>query len=341
MPADARFHPRVRPRLAFGRAGPAADAAPAPQVRGRRQPSPARRRERRSTRGRHVAVAATVVIIAGLTLLSFFDDARPHGRQSATPCMVRLRGYQWWWEVTYLDGRPDDVITTANEIARPRGPARADPARSAGRDPFVLGPEPRRQEGSDPRPRQRDHDHRRPARHLSGTMRRILRPAARAHGLPRRRRSARTPSRPGRHAQRQPGAEPADAGGGRAAGACSSQSPAPPATRSRARRPPARSDPTSPMSASRRYIAAGRIADHARLARGLDRRPADHQARQQHAHGAAQRRRTAGRLGLHGEPPMTRAGDRARHARHRGRAGARRAPAGPDAGARRAASGAR
>src|SRR5437764_7844113 len=49
----------------------------------------------------------------------------------------------------------------------------------------------------------------------------------------------------------------------------------------------------------------GPVRDHARIARCLDRRSADAQTRQQHAHGAAHARRTPIRLRLFGEPEMT------------------------------------
>ena len=68
---------------------------------------------------------------------------------------------------------------------------------------------------------------------------------------------------------------------------------------------PAPPGPTSPMSASRQYIAAGLLRDDARLARGLDRRSANAQARQQHADGAAHAGRAALGLRLSGEPEMT------------------------------------
>jgi len=35
--------------------------------------------------------------------------------------VVRLRGYQWWWQVTYADPRPDRMFVTANEIHVPVG----------------------------------------------------------------------------------------------------------------------------------------------------------------------------------------------------------------------------
>ena len=66
------------------------------------------------------AVGATVIVITGLTLLSYVTT---RGLTADKPgaLTVRLRGYQWWWEFTYLDGRPDEVITTANELHIPVG----------------------------------------------------------------------------------------------------------------------------------------------------------------------------------------------------------------------------
>ena len=54
----------------------------------------------------------------------------------------------------------------------------------------------------------------------------------------------------------------------------------------------------------RKYIAAGLLGNYPRFAGGLDRRSADPQARQQYAHGAAQRRRTQIHFGISGGPEM-------------------------------------
>jgi cytochrome c oxidase subunit II len=66
------------------------------------------------------AVGATVIVITGLTLLSYVTT---RGLTADKPGVltVRLRGYQWWWEFTYLDGPPDEIITTANELHIPVG----------------------------------------------------------------------------------------------------------------------------------------------------------------------------------------------------------------------------
>ena len=68
-----------------------------------------------------IAVGLTAVILAGLTLLSFF----PHrtlaaiGRDAALT--IRVTGHQWWWEVRYEDATPSRILTTANEIHIPAG----------------------------------------------------------------------------------------------------------------------------------------------------------------------------------------------------------------------------
>jgi cytochrome c oxidase subunit 2 len=65
-----------------------------------------------------MAIGATVLIITGLTVLSFFVT-RGLSAANADALVLRVRGYQWWWEVTYLDARPDHVFTVANEIHIP------------------------------------------------------------------------------------------------------------------------------------------------------------------------------------------------------------------------------
>ena len=84
------------------------------------RPQPDASSEHRSTVAVSVAVGATVVIITALTALSFFTT---RGLTAANPDapVVRLRGYQWWWEATYTDARPDRVFTVANEIHVPVG----------------------------------------------------------------------------------------------------------------------------------------------------------------------------------------------------------------------------
>jgi cytochrome c oxidase subunit 2 len=67
-----------------------------------------------------IAAAATVVIISGLTFLSY-AATRPVTGEADDTLVVRLRGYQWWWQVTYANPDPARTFQTANEIHIPVG----------------------------------------------------------------------------------------------------------------------------------------------------------------------------------------------------------------------------
>jgi cytochrome c oxidase subunit 2 len=76
--------------------------------------------ERASTIIVGIAVAATVLIIGGLTFLSY-AATRPVSGEAGDTLVVRLRGYQWWWQVTYENPDPAKSFLTANEIHIPVG----------------------------------------------------------------------------------------------------------------------------------------------------------------------------------------------------------------------------
>jgi cytochrome c oxidase subunit 2 len=82
--------------------------------------TPSERSTRRSTIIVSALVGATVIIITALTLLSFFAT---RGLTAANPdaLVIRLRSYQWWWEASYRDPRPDHVFAVANEMHVPVG----------------------------------------------------------------------------------------------------------------------------------------------------------------------------------------------------------------------------
>ena len=92
--------------------------------RGRRQPAdgtcvdePTERRMRRTIT---VAVAATALTVVALTAISFVATRRITATDS-NAMVIRVRGWQWWWEVTYPDASPDRTVVTANEIHVPVG----------------------------------------------------------------------------------------------------------------------------------------------------------------------------------------------------------------------------
>jgi cytochrome c oxidase subunit 2 len=66
------------------------------------------------------ALAATIVTVGALTVTSFLAT---HGTVVAqgAPIRIRLRGFQWWWEVTYLDPMPSRSFVTANVLHVPVG----------------------------------------------------------------------------------------------------------------------------------------------------------------------------------------------------------------------------
>ncbi|MGR9221467.1 cytochrome c oxidase subunit II (plasmid) [Rhizobium leguminosarum] len=66
------------------------------------------------------AVAATVIIIAGLTVASFYTT-RSIGLSDKAALTIIIRGQQWWWQVIYADPDPALSVQTANEIHIPVG----------------------------------------------------------------------------------------------------------------------------------------------------------------------------------------------------------------------------
>jgi len=82
--------------------------------------TPAEASERRMARIVRAAAIATAGIITSLTIVSFYAT-RELTSAAVAALDLRVRGYQWWWEVTYLDARPDQVFITANEIHVPVG----------------------------------------------------------------------------------------------------------------------------------------------------------------------------------------------------------------------------
>jgi cytochrome c oxidase subunit 2 len=86
----------------------------------RRRMPPEAVAEHRSTVAVGGAVAATVLIITGLTFASYLAT-RQDSAGHADALVIRVRGFQWWWEVTYPDAAPDHSFLTANEIHIPVG----------------------------------------------------------------------------------------------------------------------------------------------------------------------------------------------------------------------------
>jgi cytochrome c oxidase subunit II len=64
------------------------------------------------------SVAATVVVISVFTLASY-AATRMLSVASDDELMIRVRGFQWWWDITYMAARPEESFKTANEIHIP------------------------------------------------------------------------------------------------------------------------------------------------------------------------------------------------------------------------------
>jgi cytochrome c oxidase subunit 2 len=67
-----------------------------------------------------VAVALTVVVITGFTIVSYAATRRL-SPDAANALVIQVRGYQWWWQVIYSDPQPSRSFITANEIHIPVG----------------------------------------------------------------------------------------------------------------------------------------------------------------------------------------------------------------------------
>lgn len=78
------------------------------------------RRERRMSGAIAAATIVTVVVITGFTVASFFTT-RALSVAGPDDLTVRIGGSQWWWNVQYLDPKPEKSFQTANEIHVPVG----------------------------------------------------------------------------------------------------------------------------------------------------------------------------------------------------------------------------
>jgi cytochrome c oxidase subunit 2 len=67
------------------------------------------------------ATIVTAVIITAFSVASFATRRSVDDESNAL--VIRLKGYQWWWEVSYADHSADRSFVTANEIHVPVGRA--------------------------------------------------------------------------------------------------------------------------------------------------------------------------------------------------------------------------
>jgi len=70
-------------------------------------------------------VAAIALILAGLSLATWYTDRQLALAADAPSLDIEITARQWWWEVRYDDANPSQIIRTANELHLPLGiPAR-------------------------------------------------------------------------------------------------------------------------------------------------------------------------------------------------------------------------
>ncbi len=104
--------------LAFGRAamrsGASKDEPPLPIIK---EPPG----DRAATVVVGLAVALTVIGLFSILALSAVTGAAAAGPTSKNPVTIQITGHQWWWEVTYPNTQPDQIVITANEIHIPVG----------------------------------------------------------------------------------------------------------------------------------------------------------------------------------------------------------------------------
>lgn len=67
------------------------------------------------------AVAATVVTLFVVLVADFRVGQALTIAPAAKAVPIKIVGHQYWWEVTYLDSVPQNIVTTANEIHVPVG----------------------------------------------------------------------------------------------------------------------------------------------------------------------------------------------------------------------------
>ena len=77
--------------------------------------------QRKMTRSVSLAVAATVVILLVFFFVDMSVERTLRDPRAEHPLTIEVVGHQWWWEVRYSDGAPQEHFTTANEIHIPTG----------------------------------------------------------------------------------------------------------------------------------------------------------------------------------------------------------------------------
>jgi cytochrome c oxidase subunit 2 len=67
-----------------------------------------------------LAIAASVIVITGFTVASFFTT-RALSMAGGNDLTIKVRGLQWWWDIEYFGSGSEQRFQTANEIHIPVG----------------------------------------------------------------------------------------------------------------------------------------------------------------------------------------------------------------------------
>jgi cytochrome c oxidase subunit 2 len=76
--------------------------------------------ERRSLTVVGGAAAATLLTVIALTAVSFWSQRQLYAKDP-DGLVVQITGRQWWWDVRYESHKPEEIVTTANELYIPAG----------------------------------------------------------------------------------------------------------------------------------------------------------------------------------------------------------------------------
>ncbi len=158
-----------------------------------------RRREWLAGRAAVVAggIAFPTVVLFALLVYTLFAAGRIADAHGPPALRIEVVGEQWWWRVHYLDAAGERDFATANEIRIPVGRTVEVALRSADVLHSFWVPALAGKLDLVPGRTNRLRLARRPAGRLPRPVRRVLRRAARADGVPRRGGGARTPSSAG------------------------------------------------------------------------------------------------------------------------------------------------
>ena len=141
----------------------------------------------RHERGPYMAVlwgvAVSIALLLAMLVASVATDRALAHMSLVEAVNVEVTAHQWWWELQYA-GTPESArFSTANELHVPVGRPVILTLKSDDVIHSFWVPSLARQEGPDPRTDDDPAFPGRPARPLPRPVRRVLRPAARVHGV--------------------------------------------------------------------------------------------------------------------------------------------------------------